>query len=150
MTGDDFRFYRKIAVDIDVHKRSVIAVGGGENTPPFSYTIGNSRRLLPELLIIGLLDNWTLNTLSDRMIDQGRPFADDEIVDLGGRYPVKVIDADERVKSEFTIQAGRYFGADNYEVMQVIIPDKNGRFPDEPNCAKPYSEIPILRAQRKH
>jgi hypothetical protein len=43
------------------------------------------------------------------MIDRGRAFDDGELVSLGGKFPLKVITAnDDRAQSEFTIQAGQY------------------------------------------
>jgi hypothetical protein len=136
-------FFANIAADIDRDKRSIVGVA---DSPPFAYTIGNQARGLPELLIFcspaaaGLL-----NILSDLMIERGSAFADGELVNLGGKFPVKVVCADARAQDEFTIQAGQYFGTEDYDVQQVLAPDRSGRFPDEPHCAPPYGEVPLLK-----
>jgi hypothetical protein len=141
------RFYRGIRADIENHKRSVICVGADEDNPSFAYTIGNQRRGLPELLVIGVdaAGAGILNRLSDMMIERGCAFGDSELVSLGGKFPCKVVGAGERAQRDFTIQAGQFFGTETYDVLQVLTPDRDGRFPDEPDCAAPYCDIPVLR-----
>src|SRR5438034_11618292 len=100
--------------------------------PSFAYTIGNWLAKLPELLIIGTTKGSVLNDLSQKMIERGSAFDDGEIVSLGGRFPVKIINADERAQRDYTIQAGQYLGGEYYTVQQVLACDRNGRFPDHP------------------
>ncbi len=142
-------FYEGIAGDIQRHGRAVICVGGDKDEPPFAYTIGNSSVGLPELLILGTAKGAPLNALSDIMAKRKAAFADNELVDLGGRVPVKVITVTDlaRARADYTVQAGEYFRHDDYAVQQVLMPDRSGRFPDEPGCRAPYATIPILRGQ---
>lgn len=134
---------QNICNDIRQHGRSVLCVGGEDDSPSLAYTIGNWPKL-PELLIIGTPKGGVLNELSDIMIRQGRAFVDGEIVDLGGKLPVKVIVADQRAKDDYTIQAGQYHKSEDYTVLQVLIPDKQGRFPDQPGCREPFAGFPVL------
>jgi hypothetical protein len=140
-TAADFdRFRQKMIDDINRTGRTVICVG---DDIPFAYTIGNQLVDLPELLVIGTIDGRMLNPLSTIMIGNGRGFHHDEVVSIGGALGVKIIDADIRKAQEkYTIQAGR-LGRD-YRVQQVLIPDRVGRFPDDPRCEPPYSTVPIL------
>ena len=131
-------FHRNVDNDIRRHSRSVVCVGKrcddcDDGSPSFAYTIGNWPRF-PELLIIGTADGRVLNTLSDMMIKRGVTFADGELVNVGGTLPVKIINADHRAQDEYTIQAGQHFGHENYRVLQALIPDRNGRFPGDPEC----------------
>jgi hypothetical protein len=144
MTDDPFeRVRRKMLGDIARIGRTVLCVGG--DPAPFCYTVGNQLVGLPELLIIGTLDGWALNPLSEIMISRGRGFDHDEVVPLGGAFPVKIIDADIRkARKDYTIQADIRGVAKDYTVQQVLIPDRAGRFPDDPRCAPPYSTVPIL------
>jgi Domain of unknown function (DUF4262) len=48
-----------------------------------------------------------------------------------------------------TIQAGQFYGTEEYPVQQVLIPDPDGRFPGDPNCQPPYCRFPVL-ARVKH
>jgi hypothetical protein len=141
------KFHRGIENDIRRDKRSIICVAGDDDSLPFAYTIGNLRAGLPELLMIGLTQARAgiLNILSLKMIDRGQGFADEEYVDLGGKFPVKIIIADQRAQRDYTIQASEHFGSDDYAVQQILAPDRNGCFPDDPQCQHPYSTIPILK-----
>jgi Domain of unknown function (DUF4262) len=149
MTDDDdngfARIARKIVSDIDRYGRSVIGVGS-DDAPPFAYTIGNCLVGLPELLVLGMADNDLLNRLSEMMIDRGHGFDDGELVSLGGLHPVKVINAtSEAVKDEYTFQVANFTERDDYDVLQIVIPDRNGRFPGDPKCEQPFASIPQLR-----
>jgi len=139
-----------IADDIRRFGRSVLCIGAEDDSPNFAYTIGNASPGvgLPELLVIGTNDAAFLNELSQKMIERHAAFDDGELVQLGGKFPLKIINADRRAHSEYTIQAGQYLGHENYRVQQVLISDRSGRFPDEPDCQPPYSKMPVLRQQR--
>jgi hypothetical protein len=136
-----------IADDIRRCRRSVLCIGAEAGEPAFSYTVGNAIVGLPELLVIGTTNGAFLNILSEKMIERGAAFDDGELVSLG-RGPLKIINADERAHNDYTIQAGQYLGHENYRVQQVLICDRNGRYPDEPECQHPYSTIPVLK--RRH
>jgi hypothetical protein len=60
---------------------------------------------------------------------------------------MKLINANASAREEYTIQAGEHFGHDEYKVMQVLIPDEDGRFPGEDGCEEPYASVPVLRVQ---
>jgi hypothetical protein len=140
------RFYEDIDNDIRRDGRSVLCIRGEEDSLPFAYTIGNALKGLPELLMVGTSKGGLLNDLSQKMIDRGRGFDDGEIVSLGGKFPVKIITAnDGRAQREFTIQAGQYLDRQDYVVQQVLVPDRSGRYPDDPQCQPPFSTFPVLR-----
>jgi hypothetical protein len=140
-------FHENIARDIKRDGRSIACIGGeGKGEFNFAYTIGNQTVSLPELLVIGVLNGSFLNDLSQQMIDRGRAFTDGELVRLpGARLPMKAVVVGSKARDEYTIQAGQHFGTEDYAVLQILISDKEGRFPDEPGCQPPYSHIPVLR-----
>jgi len=140
------QLHKDIETDVRECGRSVLCIGGEEDLPPFAYTIGNSLVDLPELLIIGTREGALLNDLSEKMLDRGRAFDDGELVNLGGKFPVKIITTnDVRAQSEFTIQAGQFLDREDYVVQQVLVPDRSGRYPDDPRCQEPFSSFPVLR-----
>lgn len=115
-----------------------------ETFVPFCYTIGNTEKQLPELLLIyGDKLLAVLNTLSDVMIKRRRRFDHGEVVDIGAKVPCMVIDTDERA-FKYTIQARGYYGTGKYTVQQVLVPDPQGRFPFESECDRPYRDMPVL------
>src|SRR5262245_35205528 len=141
-----------IARNIAKHKRQIVTVFPQrvEDGPGFTYTIGNQERGLPELLMIGFWGKpiaGLLNQLSDKLIERGGPFEEGEFVNLGAKYPVKIINADERAQRNYTFQCSHYYGHDDYAVQQVVGCDREGRYPDDPQCAAPY-KVPILQPAR--
>jgi hypothetical protein len=144
-------FHRRTAAHIEREGRSIVGVfpveGEEGDGLAFSYTIGNHLKGLPELLVIGTAQGFFLNTLSHLMIAAGHGFKDGETVRTSGGKEVKLIRANAFAREEYTIQAGEHFGHDEYEVMQVLIPDKEGRFPGDEGCEKPYASVPVLRVQ---
>src|SRR5262245_9628600 len=149
------QYHDKVTENIREHGRHVVGVfptgKDADVNEAFEYTIGNFRKDLPELLLVGIYDvPFVLNRLSEIMIERGKPFEDGEMVSLGegARYPLYVIEASDDVKENFTIQAGQHFGHENYRVMQVIMPDTKGRFPWQRGCSKPYADVTVHR--RKH
>lgn len=140
--------YEKMAKQIRERGRSVINV---MERKPFSYTIGNAIKGLPELLVIGLspIDaTYMLNVWSVTMIERGSAFADREMVDIGGAFPCLAVACVEGVRDVYTIQAGEYLERQDYDVVQMIVPDPGGRFPPDPLCAPGYRDVPILGAAR--
>jgi hypothetical protein len=136
--------YSMIQDNIERLGRSVISVG---TIRPFSYTIGNAMKGLPELFVIGLAPisaAGMLNAWSKRMIDRDGPFLDGEEVDLGGAFPCRAIACRGSVRDEYTIQAGQFLRREDYDVVQMLVPDQAGRFPGDPLCAKPYADVPVL------
>jgi hypothetical protein len=150
------QFYDETTANVERDGRTIIGVFPceGDDGFPFAYTIGNAINLtnpnryqLPELLVIGTANAGFLNVLSQMMIDADAPFEDGAIVLMpGARLPVKVIAANGAARTEYAIQAGEYFGRDDYPIMQVLMPDRSGRFPDEAGCAAPFSALPVLRS----
>lgn len=142
--------YAKMAANIARTGRSVLAVFPSASSPGFVYTIGNSLKHLPELLVVCNLHPdqaiGLLNDCSEFMIERGREFADGELF----RFPtmnvdMKAVHCVPSVREDYTFQAGQYLGHQDFRVTQILIPDAGGRFP--PTCDAPYSQQPVLGRQ---
>ena len=146
------KFYKEIKKSIKSHGRFIFAEDDGVG-PPFAYTIGNTEKGLPELLAIGVCGHnaLALDHLSDIMVERGEPFQEGEVVDISkwcdDRYPTefKVINTNAKARDEYTIRAGQYFGHEDYQVQQVLIPDRQGYFPGDPKCGR---IVPVLTSPR--
>lgn len=140
--------HQTIQQNIAKHGRHIFCIF--DNEPPFLYTIGNHEWGLPELLIVGDSDDTfahVLNRLSQMMRDPKRgAFRHGELVSLGGKFPIKVVDASARAKQEFTLVVGHYYGTENYRVQQIVLCDPQGKFPGDPGCAEPYASQQVLAA----
>lgn len=146
-------FYAKARRNIRETGRTVVFVAAD---PGFAYTIGNSLRDLPELIVFGLSPDdsvLTLNAWSSLMIKRGASFGDGEMVrfdEFSEALPCRATRCDGLAKLRYSIQISRVFDVDDraYDLMQMLIPDKRGVFPDDPRCEPPYAGMPILSARR--
>lgn len=114
---------------------------------PFMYTIGNHAHGLPELLIVDTdLDAFArvLNRLGKIQRDRKAAFAHEERVSIGGKYPLRIVDAGDIGRTEYATFVGIYYCTRDYEVRQVLLPDTKGRWPDTPGCDLPYARQPVL------
>jgi hypothetical protein len=143
------RLRRQIADNITKDGQSVQIIGASEtpDSQPFMYTIGNFHHGLPELLLIDVDKRefaGILNRLGKMQRDRKRGFADEELVGIGGKYPVRMVDAGVIGRTKYATFVGIFYNTQNYEVRQVIIPDLQSRWPDQPGCDLPYARQPIL------
>lgn len=115
-----------------------------EGKPGFAYTIGNALAGLPELLLIGNLameaSASILNELSKRMADTKAPLRETE--SLGGQFPVRTRFCSSAAHDEWTIQAAVYLGHNEFQVMQVILCDPEGRYPGDAAIQSQY-DVPL-------
>lgn len=137
----------KIRANIANYGQHVVCVGISKGDPadflPFVYTIGNHQLGLPELLLIGQSDDLfvsIVNAVGEVQREGGKAFTHGERVDFSARLPALIVEAGQRGRDEYAVQAGVYYGTDNFEVRQILLPDRNGRFPGEAGCLPPYSD----------
>ena len=135
----DHAMKRRIRSDILMAGQTIQGVFPrvGETGTPFFYTIGNAELGLPELLLIGgfraEIAMRILNELGQYMRERGKPL-DEGMLDIGWTFPFKIRKAGGKVRDEYTIQAGEYLGHQRYEVTQVMICDREGRYPGDRGC----------------
>lgn len=126
----------RIQALIEQHGWAVQGVFGTEDDPaiPFGYTVGLTLKDLPEVIIFGLspaLTQSTLNTVATRMIERGAHQAG-ELIDyvFQGPYEPMAVDVDARyLEQEYLTVVGRLYGDRNPSALQLVIPDKEQRFP---------------------
>jgi len=139
------KIIRRVQNDIAKHGQSVVSIPDGEPIP-FHYTVGRAGRGLPELLMIAPI-NPEAGMHMMNYLDKKMPVTmpNGSSVDLGGTYPVLVIDVTdiETVQDQYTCIASTLYG-DAYRVQQIMLCDKEGRFPFDPACSRPYSTQPKL------
>lgn len=115
------------------------------------YTIGNHALGLPELLVVGTVDKaiaGILNALSEIQSNRGTAFTHDELVYVGGKHPLRIVDTGAYGHQHYACFARIYYATDAVEVRQVLLPDSRGRWPDTPGCDPPYRNQPILSAEK--
>ena len=135
--------YETIDEHIRAGGRHLMGVFGGEG-PAFTYTIGHHLKGQPELLLVGPAPNYVaglLNHIGDSpdLMAQVAACRGGELLDAGGKFPLKMLRVGPQAKAEYTVQATRFYGHADYDVVQLVAPDKQGRFPGEADCEAPWS-----------
>lgn len=136
----------EVQANIDRTGQHVFGIFGGAGGDGWFYTIGNANLGLPELLLIG---NFPPDLGMRIMNDLGSTMREDRValpegmLDIGWSFPFKIRKAGGDVRDRFTIQAGQYLGHENYDVLQVMICDKHGRYPGDAGCDERFNvEMP--------
>lgn len=141
---DNREFYAAIERNIAQSGQHLFLIFADGETPAFAYTIGNALLGPPELLLIGnfppRVAGGIVNELGQRMREAGRPLEGD--IDVGGRFPVRVRRASAGARQAYTLQAGRYFRHEEYDVLQILLCDPGGTYPGEPGCEPGY-DVPL-------
>lgn len=143
MSFDDLR--RNMRGVLDRVMASILTHGWGVlhvlGMPPFSYTVGLSTTLgAPEVLVAGLppdVAESLLNALGARIQRDGVPPLETDIVGLlEGNVPMRLRSRGRytqsghcHVAAELRVQQGL---SQDFEVLQLLFPDSEGRWPDEP------------------
>lgn len=140
--NEDFR--SRINLIIAESGRMILGVSGTEKDEEdhavFSYTIGNSLSNKPELIMFGAHPQDAAK-LFNHMSENYELVPG--LLDLGGKFPVKLLRAGEKCRQEYSIQAGQYLGNETYPILQVLAPDTKGRWPGDPDLEPGYAQ-PIL------
>jgi hypothetical protein len=124
----------KVEKDIKKHGWHVLSVFG-ESMPSFSYTIGFQESLRhPEIIMSGLDTNLMHHLLNDigNLIKKGQSFSvDNTSNEVLKDYLVKFVSVSEENSQEYLRAANAYYGDGNFQVLQCIWPDNQGRFPSK-------------------
>jgi hypothetical protein len=143
--------HAKIAENIQRFGQHLVRVHAGaastDDFEPFVYSIGNHAMGFPELLFVGDNDEWCcniLNILGRIQRERGSAFLGGEKVDYTAQFPALIMDAGQRGRDEYAVQVGVFFGTDEFNVCQILLPDQNGRYPGEAGCLPPYCEQVVL------
>lgn len=119
----------QLASVVEEHGWAVQGVGA---SPPFAYTVGLTECGAPELLMVGLpftTMQTLLNDLARPVKEAARRYAP------GERVPEILRDYDVVIRGPIDPRAGEMFQAINLygeiDAVQVLWPDKEGRYPDE-------------------
>jgi hypothetical protein len=160
--------WKKILAETDGHVNkgswSAMAIGSDEpDRPPFNYTVGLHRHATPELIVFGLpfeLGQYVCNHLGRRLKDRDLEPTDGLLVEgVIVKFPVKLRhlgriakfrDDSEMSHFGYLTRYAEYKASDptTIEVVQVLYPDKQGRYPDEAGYDIPPEVQPLLTGAR--
>jgi len=127
-------YYAKLERNVAQHGWACVFVGDDKHG--FAYTVGLSAKHLPELLIDTQEDSKVsctmLNVVAKKIIAHGAPVPDEyePLGPMNGRllniYPKEFLE-----RCVFAgVWAFRHKTAEGFTGMQIVFPDKNGRYPE--------------------
>ena len=139
----------RIARSIATHGFGVLAVGPGEEEPPFSYTIGFAQTYgHAEVMVAGLppVLAHTLLSAVGRLVKQGSILADwSTSTEIIKAHPVVF----RRLSADAAVQNFPY-AASNWqedvlgrplEICKMVLPDPEGLFPWDSACSPAFSAV---------
>jgi hypothetical protein len=152
---------RKMFRDILEYGCQVLAIEAGRNSPEFCYSVGLYLNFLhPEILIMGLSQDSSHKAINQicREADAGKKIVDGDIrTDLfeSGR-PVRFVTMPKDFYLDYIPFAYWFYRSlffqppaieQKFPVLQALWPDKDMRYPDDPNCHPKVREAQTLVRQ---
>lgn len=109
--------------------------------PAFCYSVGNALVGLPELLLIANMPQHfqgrILNEIAEHQRQTGKPL-EEGLLDIDWTFPFKIRKCTDAAKAKFTVQTGHYLGREDYDLLQVMICDPEGKYPGEEGVQPEY------------
>ncbi|MHB8880405.1 MAG: DUF4262 domain-containing protein [Thermodesulfovibrionales bacterium] len=125
---------QKVQDDITKYGLSVITVPGDANSPTISYSIGLWRSYNhPEIITFGLPPQVALIIINDigERIKKGTRFKDGDRAEKLSNFPMAFVQVPkDRFEGNLNV-ALAYYEHSEFGVLQLVWPDKQGKFPWE-------------------
>lgn len=141
MTSDS-DFYNKIKTTIDRAGHQILGIMGGGKEPDFAYTIGLSPKHGYELIVFGLPHHHAktiINSIVTQIIEPGL-LQYDTPIDTITNMPLKFMPCTPAMVKDYGIQAFRYYQKSDIPFVQVVLCDREGFFPGDPQYDHGYMD----------
>jgi len=138
----------ELRTDVEQHQWVVLKVDA-ETTADYGYSVGLTRSFgHPELVVVGLDDD-TMQDLINEIGDAvagGAAFRDGSTSpDFLEGYDVTFRALPPSMRATHFAWADRFYGEGDFSVLQVVYPDRRGRWPWDPAVAADFRKgQPIL------
>lgn len=140
---------RKILDDVEQHGLHIVTVPEDEEGPGFAFSVGLWENFEhPEVILFGLPPDVAidlLNGLADE-VDDGKQFVDGTKHDgLLANYPVRFVAVPREQYRDFLGTARWAYESDDFPAVQLVWPDKQGRWPWDAGVREAFRELqPVL------
>jgi hypothetical protein len=141
---------RKVLADVEQYGWHCLHIHDDGQVPFWTFTIGLVRTWShPEIVVFGLPDTTAHEVLSDivRRIEGGEQLESGRTYDdvFGNRVPARFVEVDPAAYSAFLGYAQWFYETEaDFPVIQLVWPDKAGRFPWEAGCTVSREHQPVL------
>jgi hypothetical protein len=141
----------KALADIETYGLHIINVGEGDDSPPFSYSIGIEKSLgLPELIVIGLRAEVAQSAINEcyRQMKAGNPIRPGTMVAdlLGGDFKCLIGNVSPAHYRAYMGWAMWLYGGNDFRAYQIVFPSTSGVFPWEPEADEWFRSFQPLLA----
>lgn len=147
MTESKKDLWGEFCAKIRAHGWAVQPVFGDEDQPSFAYTAGLCSKGLPEILTIGLPPRTAQTILNDCAfgLTEKSLIAEHYKPMLGlANLPLAFRPDDEAGNLSWLARGANRWASENAapecKFIQLVLPDKNGRFPWDPGCDRIFAK----------
>ncbi len=144
---------RKLLDDIEEHGVHVVHVPGDDDVPQFSFSVGLWHSFeQPEVIVFGLppdIAHELLNVVADEA-GEGKSFlADSRHEGLLHNYPVRFFAVPKALYADFLGSARWAYEGDDFPAVQLVWPDKQGRWPWDAGVREVFRDSQPVLARRE-
>lgn len=123
------------------HVVGIIVTGEGEIE--YSFSVGLFQTYAhPEIVVFGLpmkVAHGVIATCVER-IEQGAALHPGEVrIDILNHHSAAILEVDKSYYSDYLGSAIGFYGETDFPALQVVWPDREDRFPWDPNCDMQYA-----------
>lgn len=138
----------KCLADIEAFGLHVLRIRGDDEYPEYAYSVGLPTLGQPEVLVLGLpadVAQALINRVAD-LVDEGRRFADgDTVHDIADGFPVVFRAVPAAQAAAHCKWIAWYHEGAPVEVLQLVYPDRAGRWPWEAGIDDAFAwQQPVL------
>jgi hypothetical protein len=129
-------YFKKVYENIAEYGFHMTYVVEELNFTPFGYSTGIFESFkIPELFISGLPNGLTAGLIKNyaERYKSGTVPLNEKIDDLFDRFPVYFIEVGNENLTDYVLSSIKHYENKEYKYLQLIFPDLNGNFPNEPN-----------------
>lgn len=136
-----------LAEKISKHGWTAVSVHGSDTTPPFTYSIGfHDTFNAPEVVILGVspqmahsIVSGVAHQLKHRLVSI--PGTTSRLGKVIQDFDVEIRPIPEESVSDIARLAVGFAFPRRIQLVQIILPDQNGRLPGEPGCNPDYEHF---------
>lgn len=140
---------RQVLDDVEAHGLHIVHVPGDDDAPGYSFSVGLWHSFeQPEVILFGLdreVAQDLLNAIADEASEDRKYLDGTRHDDVLVGYPVRFLAVPKERYAEHLGPAIRAYEGSDFPCVQLVWPDKQGRWPWDPGVREGFAEAqPVL------